>query len=498
MNMHATNRPWTLASLLEGWCGIEHAQDVVVGGLALDSRRVEAGDVFCAVQGVRTHGLEHVGDALARGAVAVLSDRATDMAIDVPLIVLPGLAAELGPIAARFHGDPSRRMTVIGVTGTDGKTSVSHFIAQALDLDSAGAALVGTLGYGLVGRLKSHGHTTPDALSLQAALAEVARDGARWVVMEASSHGLEQGRLNGVAFDQAVLTQLARDHLDYHGTLEAYAAAKRRLFAWPGLDYAILNLDDDFGRGLATDLEPMPHLLGYTLQDRDLPGVEVVAGRDLRLMPHGLSMLVATPWGEARVESALYGRFNAANLLAALTSLLGLGASLPDAVERLRHVCAVPGRMERFHAEGRPVAVVDYAHTPGALEAALRALREHGASRVHCVFGAGGDRDRGKRPLMGAAAERHADVLIITDDNPRSEDPAAIVNDIRTGLHAPDAARVVHDRAQAIRQALEGAAAGDVVLIAGKGHETDQVGAAGARHHSDRETVRVWFEEVSA
>ena len=496
--MPAANRAWTLASLLEGWCGVEHARDVVVRGLALDSRRVEAGDAFCAVQGARTHGLAHVGEALARGAVAVLSDRAADMRIDVPLIVLPGLAAELGPIAARFHGDPSRRMTVIGVTGTDGKTSVSHFIAQALDQDRAGAALVGTLGYGLVGRLQSHGHTTPDALSLQAALAEVARDGARWVVMEASSHGLEQGRLNGVAFDQAVLTQLARDHLDYHGTLEAYAAAKRRLFAWPGLDYAILNLDDDFGRGLATDLDPSPHLLGYTLQDRDMPGVDVVAGRDLRLMPQGFSMRVATPWGESRVESALYGRFNAANLLAALASLLGLGASLPDAVERLRHVRAVPGRMERFHVDGRPVAVVDYAHTPGALEAALVALREHGAGRVHCVFGAGGDRDRGKRPLMGAAAERHADVLIITDDNPRSEDPAAIAADIRAGLRAPDAARVVHDRTQAIRQALEGAAEGEVVLIAGKGHETEQVGAQGARHHSDRETVRAWFEEVSA
>lgn len=489
---------WTLARLLEGWCGLEAAQDVALDGLALDSRRVKAGDLFCAVQGARTHGLEHVGEALARGAVAVLSDRALDAELPVPQVVLPDLAAQLGPIAARFHGDPSRRMTVIGVTGTDGKTSVSHFIAQALDLDGAGAALVGTLGYGLVGRLKRHGYTTPDALSVQAALAEVARDGARWVVMEASSHGLEQGRLNGVAFDQAVLTQLARDHLDYHGTLEAYAAAKRRLFVWPGLDYAILNLDDDFGRSLANELDPAPHRLGYTLQDRDLPGVEVVAGRELRLMPQGLSMLVVTPWGEARVDSTLYGRFNAANLLAALASLLGLGASLPDAVDRLRHVRAVPGRMERFHAEACPVAMVDYAHTPGALEAALLALREHGAGRVYCVFGAGGDRDRGKRPLMGAAAERHADVLIITDDNPRSEDPAAIASDILAGLRAPDAARVVHDRTQAIRQALQGAAPGDVVLIAGKGHETEQVGAQGSRHHSDRETVRAWFEEVSA
>ena len=496
--MPPLKRPWTLATLLEGWCNLAPGQDVAVGGLALDSRRVEVGDVFCAVQGTRTHGLEHVDEALARGAVAVLSDRPAELLPDVPLIVLPGLAAELGPIAARFHGDPSRRMTVIGVTGTDGKTSVSHFIAQALDQDSVNAGLIGTLGYGLVGRLKRHGHTTPDALSLQAALAELVQDGARWVVMEASSHGLEQGRLNGVAFDQAVLTQLARDHLDYHGTLEAYAAAKRRLFVWPGLDYAILNLDDDFGCALAGDLEPAPHLLGYTLLERSAPGVEVVAGRDLQLNPQGFSMRVATPWGESHVESALYGRFNAANLLAALASLLGLGASLPDAVEQLRHVRAVPGRMERFHAEGRPVAVVDYAHTPGALEAALLAVREHGAQRVHCVFGAGGDRDRGKRPLMGAAAERYADALIITDDNPRGEDPAAIVDDIRAGLRAPQAAQVAHDRAQAIRQALDGAAAGDVVLIAGKGHETEQVGAQSVRHHSDRETVRAWFEEVSA
>lgn len=496
MRVPSTRASWTLGSLLEGWCEVESAQDVAVGGLALDSRRVNPGDVFCAVLGAHTHGLAHVDEALARGAAAVLSDRPSAVELPVPLVVLPGLAAELGPIAARFHSDPSRRMTVIGVTGTDGKTSVSHFIAQALDQDNAHAGLIGTLGYGQVGHLKRQGHTTPDALTLQAELAELVQAGTRWVVMEASSHGLEQGRLNGVAFDQAVLTQLARDHLDYHGTVEAYAAAKRRLFDWPGLDYAILNLDDAFGRALAEELDPSPYLIGYTLQDRRMPGVEIVAGRDLRLNSQGFSLRVNTPWGESYLESVLYGRFNAANLLAALASLLGIGVSLPDAVERLRHVRAVPGRMERFHREGRPVAVVDYAHTPGALEAALQAVRAHGAGRVYCVFGAGGDRDRGKRPLMAAAAERHADVLVITDDNPRGEDPEAIVADILGGLHDPQAARVERDRVRAIRTTLEGAAPGDVVLIAGKGHETEQIYAHSVRHHSDREIVRDWFGEA--
>ncbi len=491
--MAAQHRKWSLAALLEPWCQMEAEADVEVLGMGLDSREIQPGWVFCAVQGEHSHGLRFLPQALERGAVAVLSDREPEYELPVPVVVMPDLKVLLGPIAARFHGDPSRQMTVIGVTGTDGKSSVAHYIAQALAVERANAAIVGTLGYGYPGELKRLRHTTPDALTVQAILAELRDQNARWVVMEASSHGLAQDRLNGVAFDQAVLTHLSRDHLDYHGTQEAYAAAKQKLFSWPGLDVAVINLDDAFGRKLLQQIRPAPRWIAYTLEDRKADDAEVVFGRDLVLTPHGISLHVVTPWGDARVESALYGRFNAANLLAALASLLGLGVHLADAAERLRQVSAVPGRMERFQVPGKPLAIVDYAHTPGALEAALGAIRAHGARRIICVFGAGGERDAGKRPLMSGVAERYADLVILTDDNPRGEAPGDIVADLLTGMRNPESVEIIHDRKQAILSALGKAEAEDVVLIAGKGHETEQITAEGAYPHSDRDFVAAWM-----
>ncbi|OBS09078.1 UDP-N-acetylmuramoyl-L-alanyl-D-glutamate--2,6-diaminopimelate ligase [Acidihalobacter prosperus] len=495
-----TPRAWPLNELLADWCGRALPKSVVTG-LSQDSRRIRPGDAFVALPGSREHGLSHAADAVARGAVAILADgdAPADMDMDdavalgVPVCRIADLPAKLGAIAARFYGQPAQRMTVIGVTGTDGKSSVSHFLAQALDQDGARAGIVGTLGNGLVGALSPSGYTTPDAIGVQAALADMAAAGARWAVMEASSHGLVQGRLNAVGFNQAILTQLSRDHLDYHGSLEAYAAAKRRLFEVPGLEYAILNLDDAFGRTLANGDIAARHCIGYSLAPVRPTGEHVVWASDLRMRGDGFDLDVQTPWGGCMIESALLGRFNAANLMAVLASLLALGVPLPDATDRLRAVRPVPGRMERFGRAGGPLAVVDYAHTPAALEAVLGSLREHGAERLYCVFGAGGDRDRGKRPLMGEVVERLSDQVIVTDDNPRSEDPARIVEDILSGFKDRGKVRVIHDRAVAVRQALEAARPGDVVLIAGKGHETVQIAANGSQHFSDRETVAAWF-----
>lgn len=498
----SAHREWLLDELLAGWCERSLLSNIKVTGLTQDSRQVQPGYVFVALPGLRAHGLEHAADAVARGAIALMIDggardrKSEALGLDVPLCWIDNLAEALGAIAARFYAQPARRMTVIGVTGTDGKSSVSHFLAQSLDQDGARAGLIGTLGNGLVGALSPSGYTTPDAIGVQAALADMAEAKARWVVMEASSHGLAQGRLNAVDFNQAILTQLSRDHLDYHGDLEAYAAAKRRLFETPGLEYAILNLDDAFGRELAAGRTVARHCLGYTLAEHPTTSGDFIWGRRLRLFEGGFAMEVATPWGESEIKSRLLGRFNAANLLAVLASLLALGLPLVEAIERLHVIQPVPGRMEWFGRPGGPIAVVDYAHTPAALEAVLTSLRQHGGKRLCCVFGAGGDRDRGKRPLMGAVAGQLADRIIVTDDNPRNEDPATIVDDILSGSTNPRDVLVIHDRASAVRHALDSALPGEIVLIAGKGHESVQISNTGPRPYSDRDTVTEWFSAL--
>lgn len=495
---------WSLKNLLADWLDGEVTQDVMITGLTLDSRRVHPGDAFVALSGGHTHGIKYIQDALSRGAVAVIVDKTVsgfDKKPDqtqVPSFEVDNLADELSAIAARFYGRPARHMAVIGVTGTDGKSSVSHYLAQALDQESAPAGIIGTLGNGLIGDLKPSGFTTPDAIGVQAALAEMADKGARWVVMEASSHGLAQGRLNAVEFNQAILTQLTRDHLDYHGSHEAYVAAKRRLFEVPGLEYAILNLDDAFGFDLFSGQITASNRIGYSLATQQSTADEQICWvRHLAVNADGFVMDVMTPWGEGRVESTLLGRFNAANLMAVLTSLLALGLALPDAIDRLRWVFPVPGRMERFEAQNAPVAIVDYAHTPGALEAVLSSLREHDSkARLSCVLGAGGERDSGKRPLMGSVAARLSDRVIVTDDNPRGEDPEAIIDEILSGMPNPDAAVIIRDRKTAVNHALDTATPGEWVLIAGKGHETVQITATGTQPYSDRETVAAWYKRL--
>jgi UDP-N-acetylmuramoyl-L-alanyl-D-glutamate--2,6-diaminopimelate ligase len=397
---------------------------------------------------------------------------------------------------------------MIGITGTNGKTSCSHWIAQSLARLDSRCGVIGTLGSGLPGKLDPLGNTTPDAVWLHGRLREFVKQKAHAVAMEVSSHGLVQDRVSGVEFDVALFTNLTRDHLDYHGTMRSYRNAKARLFRSPGLKSAVLNLDDPFGAELARHCpERGVAAFGYGF-NRTLPAalrgrrVPRVIGRELRMSPDGLAFEVTTPWGDAHIESPLVGRFNAANLLATLGVLLAGDYPLDAAVAALKKIKPVPGRTERYGGGRKPVVVVDYAHTPDALENVLRALRElmsagsesardargARAGKLVCVFGCGGDRDRGKRPLMGRIATRLADEVIITTDNPRTEDPHTIITDILQGITAQCA--IAPDRSQAIRAAIASARPGDVVLVAGKGHEQYQE-IDGVKHpYSDAAVVR--------
>ncbi|MEW6647770.1 MAG: UDP-N-acetylmuramoyl-L-alanyl-D-glutamate--2,6-diaminopimelate ligase [Pseudomonadota bacterium] len=481
---------YPLQKLLQGLIDAAIPASCAICGITLDSRKVRPGDLFIALGGSREHGAAYIAQAIERGAVAVLVDgQSGDVSAAVPLVAVTGLRAKVGHIAARFFGEPSRVMVMYGITGTNGKTSVSQFIAQALSVD-APCGVNGTLGSGIYGALHSTGHTTPDAVTLQAELAAQQAAGASAAVMEVSSHALDQQRVAGVAFDVAVYTNLSHEHLDYHGDMAAYALAKRRLFQCEGLKSAVLNLDDAIGGQWFAELQGQLDCIGYgfgTLAHQ-VEG-KVLRGSELQLCPVGLTFTVSSSWGEARIATALLGEFNAANLLAALGALLAGGMSFDTAVQRLKQVRTVPGRMERFGTVHQPTVVVDYAHTPDALEQVLQALRGHCAGTLWCVFGCGGDRDRAKRPLMGQLAEALADRVVLTDDNPRSENPWDIIEDIQRGMKEPDAAYVMRDRAAAIGHAIGMAEAGDIVLVAGKGHETEQLIAGRVLPFSDREEV---------
>ncbi|WP_434457887.1 UDP-N-acetylmuramoyl-L-alanyl-D-glutamate--2,6-diaminopimelate ligase [Stutzerimonas urumqiensis] len=462
--------------------------DVLIRELTLDSRKVRPGDLFLAVPGTQQDGRAHIADALARGAAAVAYEAE---GADVPrddmaaLIPVRRLAGQLSAIAGRFYGEPSRSLRLVGVTGTNGKTSVSQLVAQALGQLGERCGIIGTLGTGFYGELAQGRHTTPDAIGVQATLAGLKAEGARAVAMEVSSHGLEQGRVAALNFMVAVFTNLSRDHLDYHGTMQAYASAKSRLFEMPGLRARVINLDDAFGRELAgRDAEG--RLITYSLErtDAHFHCTAITLGDD------GIQARLVTPQGERALRSRLIGRFNLSNVLAAVCALIGMGYPLDEILAVLPALQGPEGRMQWLGGEGKPLVVIDYAHTPDALDKVLQALRPHVQRELRCVFGCGGDRDRGKRPLMGAVAERLADRLFITDDNPRGERPASILDDIRAGLSSPADARLVEGRAQAIAEAIGTAAAGDVVLLAGKGHE-DYQEVEGVRHpFSDIEEAR--------
>lgn len=468
-----------------------------VEGLAADSRTVHPGDVFFAVRGGQRHGLEFLESVRSAGVLAVLWEPPWDGALPADdtllLLAIPELRQKLGWIASRFYGEPSRRLPVIGITGTDGKTSCAHFLAQALsDAGTGPCGILGTLGNGVHGQTTPSLHTTPDTLAVQRWLAGLVADSRRYAVMEVSSHALDQGRVNGVDFAVAVLTQLSRDHLDYHGTLDAYAAAKRRLFVDHRPGWAVLNGDDSFGRQLMKETWMRSGIIVYGLHERPTLPERWIWSEHLELTMNGVRMQIRSSWGNGELQAGLLGRFNASNLLAALAVLLALDMPFDEALMRLARTETVPGRMERLGGEaGQPLVVIDYAHTPHALEQVLRALREHGRrNRLWCVFGCGGDRDPGKRPLMGAVAERFADRVIVTDDNPRTENAKCIVEDILAGMQHPQAITVIHDRRAAILGALAKAEADDIVLIAGKGHEDYQIIGVERLPFSDQTVAR--------
>lgn len=445
------------------------AQGAMIERLTSDSRRCTPGAAFFAYRGEKADGRAHIADALARGASAVVWESGEGFAWRnewrVPNAGVAALKQHAGELAARFYGQPSQKLWTCGVTGTNGKTSCSQWLAALLAKTGTRAGVVGTLGTGYPGSLAGGPNTTPDPLELQERLAAFARDGAGAVAMEVSSHGLVQGRLNGVRFACALFTNLSHDHLDYHGSMQAYAAAKSRLFEWPGLQAAVLNLDDPLGRELAKGTRARGvRTLGYSL-DRAAEGVDEFVRAE--------GDAIVSTWGRAPLRVNAVGRFNVANALGVLGCLIAKGVPFHDAAALLAQLPSVPGRMQQV-AE-RPLVVIDYAHTPDALEKVLAALRPLAAARsgrLVAVFGAGGDRDPTKRPVMGEVAARLADRVLLTSDNPRSEDPAAIIAAIAAGVKG--ACESEPDRARAIAAAIEAAADEDVLLLAGKGHESYQ------------------------
>jgi len=468
---------------------------VTVRELSADSRKIRAGVTFAAFPGESADGRNYIGQAVAAGANAVLWEKnGFDWNAEwkVPNLGVEGLREKIGVIADQVYGKPSDKLWVVGITGTNGKTSCAHWLAQALTTCGKKTALVGTLGNGFPGGLSPALNTTPDPIVLQASLAEYLKEGAECVAMEVSSHGLAQGRVNGTRFSVALFTNLSRDHLDYHGDMASYAAAKSTLFAWPGLKYAVINLDDPFGAELAGKLGCSGvQVVGYTLENAQVSTPVRVEGRGMEVSAEGIRFEAVTPWGRKEIRSAMLGRFNGANLLGVLATLLVTGVSLERAGDALASVKPATGRLHRMGGGALPMVVVDYAHTPDALEKALSTLREilPAGKRLSCVFGCGGNRDQGKRPLMGAVAERLADSVVVTSDNPRHEDPAAIIDAIVAGMKQ-NKHRVVGDRAEAIAQAVFGATDGDIVLIAGKGHEDYQEIGGTKRPFSDIETAR--------
>lgn len=458
---------------------------VGVRRLVTDSREVQTGDTFVAYPGSRVDGRQFIAQAIANGANAVIweaHDFIWNKAWQVPNLAIADLRHHAGEIASQVYGRPSEKIWMVGVTGTNGKTSCSHWVAQAFSALGMKAALLGTLGNGFPGVLQPALNTTPDAIRLHGLLADYLAQDARAAAMEVSSHALDQGRVNGAHYDVALLTNLSRDHLDYHGNMSSYAAAKRRLFGWKQLGYAVLNLDDPFGAELAEELQDTgPEVIAYGLTPAALAmaerlGLRMVYGAGLRMgEQQGFDLQVRSSWGGGTLHSALVGRFNAANLLGVLAVLLVSGVTLDDALRELGQVQAVRGRMQSFGGSNGPSVVVDYAHTPDALEKVLLSLREVAQARggkLVCVFGCGGDRDRGKRPMMGVIASKLADRSIVTSDNPRSEPPHDIIAAITASMSG--AYQAVENREEAIHAAISGAHAQDVVLVAGKGHEDYQ------------------------
>lgn len=493
-------RPMKLTEL---FAGMDLAvPEVSVTDITTNSQSARRGGLFLACGGRRSHGLAFLHEALAAGIATVAWEPVDgcdgpELPAGIIGLCVPGLGAKLGVIADRFFARPSAQLSVTGVTGTNGKSTVAYLVAQALNRLSQTAGYMGTLGYGIGTDLTASSLTTPGCVTVHRRLREMAAAGARHVIMEVSSHALDQQRVAGVRFRTAALTNVSRDHLDYHGSMESYAETKARLFTGTGIHTAVINVGDRYGAQLAGRLANGPangnpaELMTVALVNTEAePDVRLI-GRLQGARADGIGLKLGGDFGTATLDSSLWGRFNAENLIVATGILLAVGCELDAAVAALGDSAAPPGRMELIRgAAAGPTVIVDYAHTPDALGKALEAVREHTSGQVWCVFGCGGNRDRGKRATMGAVAAELADRSIVTNDNPRDEDPQAIIADIVAGLADADEIDVIDDRADAIDFAIRSARADDVILIAGKGHEAWQWIGGDVRAFSDAATAR--------
>jgi len=474
----------TLAAVIGEFAG--DFASIAVSGVALDSRQVKVGDVFFAYPGEHSDGRQYIHQAIQNGAAVIVAEPGIEFVhLTVPVIEVKNLREQVGIFAANFYANPSRYMDLVGVTGTNGKTTTSQLLAQLLRVLRGQCGAIGTLGIGLNEIEKTPGLTTPDPIALQTILADWRDQQVPAAVMEVSSHALDQGRCNGLQYRAAIFTNLSRDHLDYHGDMASYAAAKAKLFSWENLEFAFINIDDEFGEKLLSSIPASVRGYGYSI----IHSNAAIYAQVVDYRADGMQIVITTPWGNIETTIGLIGEFNLSNVLAAVACAAALGHDIKTIAQVLPVLKPVAGRMEML--AGFPVtAIVDYAHTPDALEKTLLAIRRHCVGKLHCVFGCGGDRDKGKRPLMGAIAAKLADKIVVTSDNPRSEKPEVIVAEIAAGIDPEKSAVIEVDRASAIALAIKEAAVGDVVLVAGKGHEDYQLIGNQRLLFSDREHIK--------
>ena len=466
------------------------APAIPLSDMQLDTRLLKQGSLFLALKGHAVDGRLFMQQAEQSGAVAILFDNSDGFiapTLSIPCIAVPSLAEKVSELAGLFYDQPAKKLALVGVTGTNGKSTCTQLIANWTQLLGQRGGVLGTLGNGLFGQLRATENTTGSAISIQQELAHFVTEHVDVAAMEVSSHGLVQHRVSALPFAAAVFTNLSRDHLDYHHTMQAYTEAKRQIFKQTTPDHCILNADDETAREW---LQQMPQAVVYGI-DQQLPNHagSFLYATDVKYHSQGITISIHSSWGDGVLSAPLLGKFNVSNLLAALAVMLVLQYDFETLCQTASRLQPVTGRMECFGNSQQPLVVVDYAHTPDGLEKALQAARQHCHGRLFCIFGCGGDRDRGKRPQMAAIAEQWADTIILTDDNPRTEDPAVIIADMCAGLQKPAQAHIEHSRTRAIELALSQAVAGDIILLAGKGHEDYQIVGKEKRHYSDRETV---------
>ncbi len=463
-----------------------------VNDLIIDSREVQQGDVFVAIKGHALDGGIFVEQAIIQGAVLVIADSRCvlpELDFSVPVIILHELNTKLAHISAEFYGRASEDLTLVGVTGTNGKSTITSMIANLASQCGQSASVIGTLGWGKTDNLTPLANTTPSNVQLQKMLRSLADDKNDLVAMEVSSHGLIQSRVNECQFSAAVFSNLSRDHLDYHGDMKAYADAKLKLFTQCDPALSVINIDDKVGK-LWVEEHDFNRLIVFGKGREAFNNSQYVLFDEIKYSANGISANFHTSWGNAVVKCALFGEFNLYNLAASLAVLLGLGFDFNKLIEAVKELEPVAGRMQSFSVPDKPTCVVDYAHTPDALSLALQALQQHVPGGVTCVFGCGGDRDKGKRAIMARAAEKYSDKIIVTSDNPRTENADEIIKDILMGFNDSGRILVEPDRAKAIALGIQQTNENEVVLIAGKGHEDYQIIGTQVHHFCDRKLVK--------